>query len=88
MFSKEHDDLTSLIYADAKTFIFDSTGRVALTEKLLKHAEITDTAVFVGKGKTFQIWNPENYAKEEEKIRQRARTNCPTLALVSKNTDG
>ncbi len=71
-FSSEQDDLTSLIYADAKEFPFDSTGRIVLTEKLLKHAGITDKAAFVGKGRTFQIWNPDSYAEEEEKIRARA----------------
>ena len=71
-FSAEQDDLTSLIYADAREFPFDSTGRIVLTEKLMKHAGITDRAAFVGKGKTFQIWNPEAYAAEEEKIRARA----------------
>lgn len=71
-FSSEQDDLTSLIYADAKEFPFDSTGRIVLTEKLLGHAGIFDKAAFVGKGKTFQIWNPDTYAEEEEKIRNRA----------------
>ena len=64
-FSQEQDDLTNLIFGDAKRFPFDSTGRIVLTEKLLKHAQITDTAVFVGKGRKFQIWNPENWEKEE-----------------------
>ena len=75
MFSSEQDDLTSLIYADAKEFPFDSTGRIVLSEKLMKHAGITDKAAFVGKGRTFQIWNPDLYAKEEEKIRARALQN-------------
>ena len=56
-FSETQDDLTNLIFGDAKRFTFDSTGRIMLTEKLIKHAEITDTAVFVGKGRKFQIWS-------------------------------
>ncbi|MBR7158999.1 MAG: division/cell wall cluster transcriptional repressor MraZ [Alphaproteobacteria bacterium] len=81
MFSQEQDELTSLIYADAKEFSFDSTGRIMLTPKLLAHAEITDSAVFVGKGRTFQIWNPENYAKEEARIRAKALKQRPILKL-------
>ena len=54
-FSETQDDLTNLIFGDAKRFTFDSTGRIVLTEKLLKHAEIKDNAVFVGKGRKFQI---------------------------------
>ena len=78
-FSQTQDDLTNLIFGDAKRFPFDSTGRVVLTEKLLKHASIKDSAVFVGKGRKFQIWNPENWAKEEARIRAEVLKSRPTL---------
>ena len=78
-FSETQDNLTNLVFGDARRFGFDSTGRIVLTEKLLKHAQITDTAVFVGKGRKFQIWNPENWAKEEARIRAEALKNRPTL---------
>ena len=71
-FSNEQDDLTGLIFSDAKEFPFDSTGRIVLTEKLLKHAGITDKALFVGKGRTFQIWNPDTYQAKEADMRQNA----------------
>lgn len=64
-FSQEQDDLTNLIFGDAKRYPFDSTGRIMLSEKLLKHAGIKDSAVFVGKGRKFQIWNPENWEKKK-----------------------
>lgn len=78
-FSQEQDDLTNLIFGDAKRFAADSTGRIVLTEKLLAHAQISDAAVFVGKGRKFQIWNPQNWAKEEERIRANALANRPSL---------
>ena len=78
-FSETQDNLTNLIFCDAKRFTFDSTGRIMLSEKLLKHADITDTAVFVGKGRKFQIWNPENWEKEEQRIRQEVLKNRPVL---------
>lgn len=78
-FSQEQDDLTNLIFGDAKRFPFDSTGRIMLSEKLLAHAEITGTAVFVGKGRKFQIWNPENWAKEEARIRAEVLKKRPQL---------
>ena len=59
--------------------MFDSTGRIVLTEKLLNHAQITDMAVFVGKGRKFQIWNPENWEKEEARIRAEVLANRPVL---------
>lgn len=78
-FSQTQDDLTNLIFGDAKRFTFDSTGRIVLSEKLLKHAQITDTAVFVGKGRKFQIWNPRNWAEEEERIRAEVLKKRPVL---------
>ena len=83
-FSQTQDDLTNLIFGDAKRFTFDTTGRILLTEKLLKHAQITDTAVFVGKGRKFQIWNPENWEKEEARIRAEFLKKRPVLN-ASKN---
>ena len=78
-FSETQDNLTNLIFGDAKRFPFDSTGRIVLTEKLLQHAGIKDSAVFVGKGRKFQIWNPENWAKEEARIRAEVLKNRPVL---------
>lgn len=78
-FSETQDDLTNLVFGDAKRYPFDSTGRIMLSEKLLRHAQITNQAVFVGKGRKFQIWNPENWAKEEERIRAQALKCRPSI---------
>ena len=78
-FSETQDDLTNLVFGDAKRYPFDSTGRIMLSEKLLKHAEIKDSAVFVGKGRKFQIWNPKNWEKEEQRIRVAAMKNRPSI---------
>ena len=78
-FSQEQDDLTNLIFGDAKRFTFDSTGRIVLTDKLMKHAAIKDVAVFVGKGRKFQIWSPQNWEKEEARIRAEVLKKRPVL---------
>ncbi len=78
-FSETQDDLSNLVFGDAKRYPFDSTGRIMLSEKLLKHAQITDSAVFVGKGRKFQIWNPDNWAKEEQRIRAQVLKVRPSL---------
>jgi len=80
-FSPEQDDLTSLIFADSRQLPWDAEGRIMLPEDLAAHAGITDIAAFVGKGRTFQIWNPEAYRVASEEARQRALRNRPTLAL-------
>ncbi len=78
-FSATQDDLSNLVFGDAKRYPFDSTGRIMLAEKLLKHAGIKDCAVFVGKGRKFQIWNPENWEKEEQRIRAQVLKVRPSL---------
>lgn len=85
-FSATQDDLTNLVFGDAKRYPFDSTGRVMLSEKLLKHAQITDSAVFVGKGRKFQIWNPENWEKEEKRIREQVLKVRPSLKEASRES--
>ena len=42
---------------------FDSEGRILLSSKLLKHAKIKNSMLFVGQGKTFQIWEPSTFEK-------------------------
>lgn len=81
MFSEEENDLTSLIFAESRVFPLDSTGRLTLPPKLMEHAELSDTALFVGKGKTFQIWNPEIFAEEQQRIREKMKTRPLTFRL-------
>ncbi len=78
-FSETQDDISNLVFGDAKRYPFDSTGRILLSEKLLHHAQITDTAVFVGKGRKFQIWNPQNWEKEEARIRAEVLKKRPSI---------
>ena len=82
-FSETQDDLTNLVFGDAKRYSFDSTGRIMLSAKLLDHAQITDTAVFVGKGRKFQIWNPENWKEEETRIRTEVLKKRPSIRPVT-----
>ena len=42
---------------------FDSEGRISLSQKLLKHAKIKNSMLFVGQGQTFQIWEPTAFEK-------------------------
>jgi len=78
-FSPEADDITSLIFADARQLPWDPEGRVMLPEDLLEHAGITETAAFVGAGATFQIWNPDTYKAAQAEIRARASKTRPSL---------
>ncbi len=80
-FSEEQDNLTSLIFADARQLNIDGTGRITLPEDIREHAGITNRVTFVGRGKTFQIWNPEKFEKTQEEARKKALANRPTLKI-------
>lgn len=80
-FSAEQDEITSLIFAEARQLSWDPEGRIMLPEDLLAHANITDACAFVGKGRTFQIWQPEAFTAAQGALRQRALRERPTLPL-------
>ena len=81
VFDSELDDLSAMLFADARPLTFDVTGRIVIPEDLLRHAGITDKAVFVGRGTSFQIWNPEAFKKAQEKSLNNLRAARPNLTL-------
>jgi len=85
-FSPEQDNLSALIFADARQLPWDPEGRIVLPEDILAHAGITESVAFVGKGQTFQIWEPEAYKAVEAEIRARALQSRPTLPLKPRGT--
>ncbi len=80
VFSEEHDDLAATIYADACPLDADKEGRIVLPDNLVAHAGLTDTAVFMGLGRTFQIWEPAAAERRRAEARERARSRGLTLA--------
>jgi MraZ protein len=79
LFSEEHDDLAFNIFAESHQLPFDGEGRVILPAALLAITGIEDRAAFVGKGPTFQIWEPA--ALEDRKAEARRRATNLTLRL-------
>ena len=80
-FSQEQDELASTIFADAHQLAIDGDGRIVLPPLLAEHADITAAAAFVGRGATFQIWNPDTFARHQEDARKRAAERNATLRL-------
>ena len=71
-FSEEHDAFTSTIFGGLVQLGFDGEGRVMLPENLLKPASIKEDVIFVGKGHTFEIWEPAAFEKHAEASRKLA----------------
>lgn len=69
-FSIDRDSIESAVFADAISLRFDKDGRIVLPEMLIHHANIAKEAAFVGRGTTFQIWNPPAFQKHQNQIRE------------------
>ncbi|MCG8354984.1 MAG: division/cell wall cluster transcriptional repressor MraZ [Kiloniellales bacterium] len=88
LFSDQHDDLALTIFAASHQLACDPEGRVILPPALLEHAGISDRAAFVGKGRVFQIWQPETLADQVTAARERARNNALTVPLTPADGGG
>ena len=80
VFSEAHDGLAATLYADAYPLEADKEGRIVLPDSLVAHACLKDTAVFMGLGRTFQIWEPAAAERRRAEARERARSRGLTLA--------
>ncbi len=81
VFDDALDDLTAMLFADARPLAFDVTGRVIIPADLLQHAGITDTALFVGRGAGFQIWNPSAFRAAQMRALDNLRASRPNLIV-------
>jgi MraZ protein len=79
LFSQEHDDLTAALFPDAKQLAFDGEGRIMLPEALCAHAKLTEMAAFAGRGRYFEIWEPQALEAYKAEARQRAADKQRTL---------
>lgn len=85
-FSDDQDDLGAVILENASQLGMDSEGRVILPQALLDHANITDEALFVGRGREFHIWEPAAYKAHATKAFDRAQTKKMTLKIRTERT--
>ena len=82
-FEDKRDFFATSILSESISLQFDSEGRISLTPKLLKHAKIRNSMVFVGQGKTFQIWEPSLFEKFKVNARKKANLNRASLKWES-----
>ena len=78
-FEEKRDFFATSILSESINLQFDSEGRISLTSKLLKHAKIKNSMLFVGQGKTFQIWEPTIFEKFRVIARKKSNLNRASL---------
>ena len=82
-FEEKKDYFATSILSESINLQFDSEGRVLITSKLLKHAKIKTSMLFVGQGKTFQIWEPTIF--EKFKVTAKRKSNIHRSSLKWEN---
>ena len=68
--------------SSAQEMRLDAEGRIMLSADFIEFAELDETALYAGIGRSFQIWLPERYRSREANARARAKTDgLPSLRL-------
>ena len=83
-FEEKRDFFATSILSESENLQFDTEGRVSIPNKLLHHANINNNVLFVGLGKTFQIWEPNNFEKFKIVARKKAFQNRSNLKWETK----
>ena len=78
-FEEKRDFFATAVLSESSNLIFDSEGRVQFPKKLLNSAKIKNDILFVGLGKTFQVWSPKNFEKFKSFARKKALQSRSTL---------
>ena len=83
-FDEKKDYFATSILSESINLQFDSEGRILITQKLLKHAKIKNSMLFVGQGKTFQIWEPAAFEKFRVSAIKKSNINRANLKWEQK----
>tara|TARA_B100001029_G_scaffold168203_1_gene162039 strand:+ start:319 stop:783 length:465 start_codon:yes stop_codon:yes gene_type:complete len=83
-FEEKRDYFATSVLSESINLQFDSEGRISLPKKLLDHAKIKNNILFVGLGKTFQIWDPNLFEKFKIVARRNAHKKRSTLKWNNK----
>ena len=78
-FSQERDDMIDSIMPYIEQLSCDTEGRVVLPEALIAHAGLHDQATFIGRGKSFQVWQPDALRQRQAEARARVQAQRPRL---------
>ena len=83
-FEDKRDYFATSVLSESINLNFDSEGRVSIPKKLLNHAKIKSSVVFVGLGKVFQIWDPNVFGKFKQIARKKSYINRSALKWDNK----
>lgn len=83
-YSDQRDAFATSILGGSVQLPFDGEGRILLPEPLIELTKLKEHAVFVGKGATFEIWDPKAFESYAMKARELAHKERGLLRLSPK----
>ena len=83
-FEDKRDYFATSVLSESINLNFDSEGRVSIPDKLLNHAKIRSSIIFVGLGKVFQMWDPKSFSNFQSKARKKSYLNRSALKWDNK----
>ena len=83
-FEDKRDYFATSVLSESINVNFDSEGRVSIPKKMLIHAKINSSIVFVGLGKVFQMWNPKLLEKFKLTAKKKSYFNRSALKWDNK----
>lgn len=70
-FLQTADDMSFFAHGDGAFLKLDGEGRITMTDFIREHTGIDTQVAFVGRGRFFQMWEPERFAAYREQVRAR-----------------
>ncbi|HUY68358.1 MAG TPA: MraZ family transcriptional regulator [Alphaproteobacteria bacterium] len=74
--------IETTIFGGSLQLPFDGEGRISLPQHLAAAVGIGEDVVFVGRRKTFQLWDPKKFAAHDAATRAAARSKDISLSKI------
>jgi len=88
--SEDRESYADVLMSDAIELSVDGDGRIMVPLDMLEEAgiEVGGQCAFVGRGDSFQIWNPAAFATRKKMARERTRNRRAAGAKADGGADG
>lgn len=80
-YSEDRDSFATAILGNARKLSLDNDGRITLPKDFMDELGLEDKVVFVGKGKTFELWNEAKFTTYAQKAKEFAKSKRGALSL-------
>jgi MraZ protein len=74
--------IETTIFGGSVQLPFDGEGRISLPQHMITSVGIDEEVTFVGRRKTFQLWNPEKFTAHETEARGQAKAKDISLSKI------